>query len=65
MLQKIARAVFGSRNDRIVKNLSKRVALINQLEPELQQHSDEQLAAQNVELKQRFEQGETIDDLLN
>ncbi len=65
MLQKIARAVFGSRNDRIVKNLSKRVALINQLEPELQQLSDEQLAAKTVEFKQRFEQGETIDALLN
>ena len=65
MLQKIAKAIFGSRNDRIVKNFSKRVAIINQLEPELQQLSDEQLAAKTIELKQRVEQGETLDALLN
>ncbi len=65
MLQKIAKAVFGSRNDRIVKNFSKRVAIINQLEAELQQLSDDQLAAKTSEFKQRVEQGESLDALLN
>lgn len=65
MLSKIVKSVFGSRNDRIVKNLKPRVALINQFEAGLQALDDEQLKNKTVELKQRFADGETIDELLN
>ncbi|NVK21018.1 MAG: preprotein translocase subunit SecA [Kangiellaceae bacterium] len=56
--------IFGSRNERTIKKLSKQVASINQLEPEFEALSDEQLKAKTEEFKQRLEQGETLDDLL-
>ncbi len=65
MLSKITRKIFGSRNDRIVKKLSQRVAQINQLEPSLQSLSDEQLSHKTDEFRQRFEAGETLELLLN
>ena len=57
MLKKI----FGSRNDRIVKGLNKKVKAINDLEPEFQALSDEELTAKTAEFRQRLEQGETLD----
>ncbi len=65
MLSKITRKIFGSRNDRIVKKLSQRVAQINQLEASLQSLSDEQLSHKTDEFRQRFEAGETLELLLN
>ena len=65
MLSKFIKNIFGSRNDRIIKNLSQRVPRINQLEPELQALSDDQLKAKTGEFKQRFEAGETLDQLLD
>jgi preprotein translocase subunit SecA len=64
MLSKISRKIFGSRNDRIIKNFNQRVARINALEETMQGLDDEQLQQKTVELKQRFETGETIEDLL-
>jgi len=65
MLSKISRKIFGSRNDRIVKKLKQRVLKINQLEASLQALSDEQLSQKTDEFKQRFEAGETIEQLLD
>ena len=65
MLSKITRKVFGSRNDRIVKKLKLRVQKINQLEASLQDLSDEQLSQKTIEFKQRFEGGETLEQLLD
>ncbi len=65
MLSKITRKIFGSRNDRIVKKLSQRVVKINQLEASLQSLSDEQLSQKTGEFKNRFEAGETLEQLLN
>ena len=65
MLSKITRKIFGSRNDRIIKKLSQRVAKINLLEASLQSLSDEQLSQKTVEFKNRYEAGETLDQLLN
>ena len=56
--------IFGSRNDRVLKGLSKTVAEINALEPELASLSDEQLQAKTVEFNDRVQQGETLDKLL-
>ncbi|MBV8166786.1 MAG: preprotein translocase subunit SecA, partial [Alphaproteobacteria bacterium] len=64
MLGAIARRLFGSANDRLIKSLSKPVAAINALEPELEKLTDEQLAARTAAFKQRVADGETLDDLL-
>jgi len=56
--------VFGSKNERELKQLQPLVESINALEPEMQAMSDEQLKAQTAALKQRLEQGEELDSLL-
>ena len=56
--------VFGSKNERELKQIQPLVDKINVLEPEVQSLSDEQLKARTAEFRQRLDQGETIDDLL-
>ena len=56
--------IFGSRNQRLLRQYSKSVSQINSLESELETLSDEQLAAKTEEFRGRFEKGETLDDLL-
>jgi len=56
--------LFGSRNDRQLKRMSKVVAGINALEPDFKALSDEALRAKTAEFRQRLADGETIDDLL-
>lgn len=65
MLSKITRKIFGSRNDRIVKQFTQRVASISQLEESLQALNDEQLSQKTGEFKQRFESGESLEQLLS
>jgi preprotein translocase subunit SecA len=65
MLSKITRTLFGSRNDRIIKKLKQRVTQINQFEPEMQALDDAQLQQKTVQLKQRFADGETLEQLLD
>ncbi|MEC7643294.1 MULTISPECIES: preprotein translocase subunit SecA [unclassified Idiomarina] len=64
MLGSLFRKVFGSRNDRILKTLQKRVNRINQLEPEFEALSDEQLKEKTTEFRKRLNQGEKLDSLL-
>jgi preprotein translocase subunit SecA len=64
MLSKLFRKLFGSRNDRLVKQYFEQVAVINALEPEMQALSDEQLRAKTEEFKSRFQASETLDQLL-
>lgn len=64
MINKVFRKVFGSRNDRIVKQHQKTVQKINLLEAEISALSDELLAAKTIEYRERYQQGETLDDLL-
>ena len=64
MFSAIAKRVFGTRNDRALKRLRKRIEAINAHEPELQKLSDEQLQARTEAFKARLAQGETLDDLL-
>ena len=56
--------VFGSRNQRLLKQYSKSVAKINSLEEETRALSDADLAARTVEFKQRVADGESLNDLL-
>jgi len=64
MFSKLVKKVFGSRNERLIKQYSKTVTHINALEPAMQALSDEQLRAKTEEFKQRYQNGETLDDLL-
>jgi len=57
MLGALARRLFGSANDRYVKSLGTLVAQINELEPALEQLSNEALAARTVEFRRRLEDG--------
>lgn len=64
MLSTIVTKVFGSRNDRILRRLNKRVAQINKLEPEFEALTDEQLKAKTSEFRQRLANGEKLEDLI-
>ncbi len=64
MVGKLLKKIFGSRNERLIKQMRKVVDKINELEPTMQALSDEQLQAKTDEFKQRLEKGETLDDLL-
>ncbi len=59
-----ARKLFGSTNDRIVKQLQKSVGRINALEPTLADLDDAALRAKTEEFKSRHAQGESLDALL-
>ena len=56
--------IFGSRNDRLIKQYRKTVGLINALEAEYEALSDEQLRAKTDEFRTRVAQGESLDDIL-
>ena len=60
----IARRVFGSANDRIVKSLRKTVAAINALEAEVAALDDEGLRARTQAFQARIAEGESLDSLL-
>ena len=64
MLPKLLTSIFGSRNERLLKEYRRTVAKINALEPSLESLSDEQLRAKTEEFKQRIAQGESLDALL-
>jgi preprotein translocase subunit SecA len=56
--------IFGSRNDRLLKQYRKTVERINALEPEFEKLSDDALRAKTQEFKDRIVKGETLDALL-
>ena len=56
--------LFGSRNDRLLKQYRKTVARINALEPQFEKLSDEQISAKTQEFRERLGKGETLDQLL-
>src|SRR5436309_5688385 len=64
MLDTLVKKFVGSRNDREIKKIQPLVAKINDLEPRLSSLTDEQLQAKTAEFKQRFENGESLEDLL-
>lgn len=64
MFGDIARKLFGSKNERDLKKLDPLVRAINECEPATKSLSDEQIQAKTGEFKNRFEEGETLDDLL-
>ena len=64
MLSALAKTLFGSENDRVLKRMQASVDAINTLEPELEKLSDEELVARTPWLQERIQNGETLDDLL-
>jgi preprotein translocase subunit SecA len=64
MLQSIFKKVFGSRNDRLVKQYLQKVKAINALEPAMEALTDAEVAAKTAEFRSRLESGESLDKLL-
>jgi preprotein translocase subunit SecA len=56
--------VFGSKNERELRQLQPLVERINALEPEMQAMSDEKLKSRTADFRQRLDQGESLDSLL-
>ncbi|HEX5757351.1 MAG TPA: preprotein translocase subunit SecA, partial [Arenimonas sp.] len=64
MLNSLLTRLFGSRNERLLRQLQKSIARINALEAELEKLSDDQLKAKTPEFQQRVANGESLDQLL-
>ena len=64
MLDTILAKVFGTKNEREIKALRPIISAIGDLEPQMQQLSDTELAQKTQEFKQRLANGETLDDIL-
>lgn len=64
MISTLFKKLFGSRNERLVKQYAHKVEAINALEPAMEALSDEALRAKTEEFKQRYVNGETLEKLL-
>ena len=64
MLPKLLTSIFGSRNERLLKQYRRTVQQINALEPKYEAMTDDELRAQTESFKQRIAAGETVDDIL-
>ena len=56
--------IFGSRNERLIKQYRRKVALINKLEPAIQKLTDAELAQKTEEFRARYAKGEMLEKLL-
>ena len=64
MLNSLLTRIFGSRNERLLRQFQKNVARINALEPELERLNDHALQAKTTEFRERIARGATLDELL-
>lgn len=64
MFDEILTKIFGSRNDRLIKQYRRKVEEINRLEPAMKALSDDELRAKTQEFRDRIAKGATTDDLL-
>jgi len=64
MINNLLTRVFGSRNERLLKQLQRSVGKINALEPEMQKLSDDELKAKTPEFQKRIADGESLDKIL-
>ncbi|MFA6202152.1 MAG: preprotein translocase subunit SecA [Gallionella sp.] len=64
MISKALKSIFGSRNDRLLKQYRSTVKEINKLEATMATLSDEALREKTISFRQRFEQGETLEAML-
>ena len=64
MFVKLMTKMFGSRNDRLLKQIQKEVNKINGLESVIESLTDEEIKAKTIDFQERLENGETINDIL-
>ncbi len=64
MLGRFLTKIFGSKNDRMIKQYRRMVKVINELEATVEPLSDAELAGKTVEFRERLAQGATLDELL-
>ncbi|HEX4853478.1 preprotein translocase subunit SecA [Arenimonas sp.] len=64
MLNSLLTRIFGSRNDRLLRQFQKNVAAINALEPELERLNDAALKRKTEEFRERVANGASLDSLL-
>ena len=64
MIGRILAKIFGSKNDRMIKQYRRTVRVINELEATIEPLSDSELAGKTVEFRERLAQGATVDELL-
>jgi len=64
MIKKILKFVFGSRNERVLKRMRKIVININELEDQILALGDNEFPVRTSELKQKVEQGESLENIL-
>ena len=64
MISNLLKTVFGSRNDRLLKQYRQTVTAINQLEASIEKLTDDELRGKTAEFKQRVANGESLDALL-
>jgi preprotein translocase subunit SecA len=64
MLNSLLTRIFGSRNERLLRQFQKNIDRINSLEPEMEKLNDDALRAKTDEFKARIEKGESLDQLL-
>ena len=64
MVDAILAKIFGTANEREIKGLRPLISAINDLEPQFEKLSDDELASKTVEFRERLANGATLDDLL-
>tara|TARA_B100000795_G_scaffold72616_1_gene51307 strand:- start:3415 stop:6087 length:2673 start_codon:yes stop_codon:yes gene_type:complete len=64
MLKKIFNSIFGTRNDRLLKEYSSKVSFINALEPEIKKLKDSDFKKKTNEFKNKIKDGVKLDDLI-
>lgn len=64
MFDELLTKIFGSRNDRLIKQYQRKVAQINKLEPAMQALTDAELQGKTQEFRDRIAKGATTDELL-
>ena len=64
MLSNLLKKVFGSRNERLVKQYMQAVRAINAMEPDMEKLTDAELRAKTDAFKQRYQNGESLDAIL-
>jgi len=64
MFGNVLTKIFGSRNQRLLKEMNKRIIVINELAQSAEEMSDEELANSTVKFRERLVNGETLEDIL-
>lgn len=64
MFKNVVYKIFGTRNERLLKQYGQIINIINKLEPQAAALSDQELQAKTIEFKERYQYGETLNKLL-